>query len=81
MAHAKTKNDDGKGMNMKPVTLFPSIELLSQSCYACGHDSIRIFTDLCKSIEIYIYARKKHPFTSYLAAKHPKHSKLGVTDI
>ena len=22
-----------------------------------------------------------HPFTSYLAAKHPKHNKLAVTDI
>ena len=28
--------------------------------------------NLCKPIEIYICARKKHPFTSYPAAKHPK---------
>ena len=28
-----------------------------------------------------IYARKKHPFTGYPAAKHPKHNKLAVTDI
>ena len=24
---------------------------------------------------------KKHPFTSYPAAKHPKHSKSAITDI
>ena len=28
-----------------------------------------------------IYARKKHPFTGYPAAKHPKHNKLAVTDM
>ena len=33
------------------------------------------FNDLCKPIEIYIYVRKRHPFTSYLAARHPKHKK------
>ena len=32
---------------------------------------IYYFNDLRKLIEIYIYARKKHPFTSYPAAKHP----------
>ena len=39
------------------------------------------YDDLCKPIEIYIYVRKKHPFASYPAAKHPKHRKLAVTDI
>ena len=39
------------------------------------------FTDLCKPIKTYIYARKKHPFASYPAAKHPKHSKFVITDI
>ena len=29
----------------------------------------------------YIYAKKKHPFASYPAAKHPKHSKLAVADV
>ena len=38
-------------------------------------------TDLCKPIETYIYAKKKHPFANYLAAKHPKRSKLAVTNI
>ena len=31
-----------------------------------------LFNDLCKLIEIQIYGRKKHPFTSYPAEKHPK---------
>ena len=39
------------------------------------------FNDLGELIEIYIYARKKHTFTSYSAAKHPKHSKFAITDI
>ena len=30
---------------------------------------------------MYIYARIKHPFTSNLAAKHPKHSKFAVAGI
>ena len=28
-----------------------------------------------------IYARKKHPFTSYSAAKQPKHSKFAITNM
>ena len=32
-------------------------------------------------LEIYIYATKKPPFTSYPAAKHPKQSKFAMTDI
>ena len=27
---------------------------------------------------MYIYARKKHPFTSYPAAKHPKHVRKAI---
>ena len=49
--------------------------------YARGNESIIHFTDLCKPIETYIYARKKHTFTGYPAAKHPKHSKFTITDI
>ena len=30
---------------------------------------------------LYIYARKKHLFTGYPAAKHPKLSKFAITDI
>ena len=43
--------------------------------------SIICFTDLCNPIEIYIDARKKHPFTRHPAAKHLKHSNFAVTDI
>ena len=39
--------------------------------YARGNEFIIYFTDLCKRIEIYIYARKQHPFASDAAAKHP----------
>ena len=28
-----------------------------------------------------IYGRKNHPFTGYPAVKHPKHSKLAITNI
>ena len=38
--------------------------------YARGHESIRIFNNLFKSIEIYIYAKNKHPFASHPAANH-----------
>ena len=44
--------------------------------YARGNESIVYFTDLCKPIETYIYARKKHPFASYPAAKHPNAANL-----
>ena len=42
------------------------------------------FTDLCKPIEAYVYAKKVHPFASYPAAKHLNASsaiKLAVADI
>ena len=48
---------------------------------ARDNESIKYFNDLFKPIEIYVYARKKHPFTSYLAAKHPKHSQFAITDM
>ena len=35
------------------------------------------FNDPCKPIEIYVYAREEHSFTSYPAAKH---SKFAITD-
>ena len=40
--------------------------------YTRGNEYIIYFTDLCKLIETYIYARKKHPFARYPAAKHSK---------
>ena len=67
MAHA---NDNWT--NTGTVTFFPNwttnIELID---YARGNESIIYFTDLGEPIETYIYARKKHPFASYPAAKHP----------
>ena len=48
--------------------------------YARGHEVITYYTDLCKPIEIYIYAKEKHPFAGYPAAEHPKRSKLTITD-
>ena len=46
--------------------------------YARGNESIIYFNNLCKPIEIYNYVRKKRPFTSCLAAKHPKHCKFAI---
>ena len=49
--------------------------------YARGNESIICFTDLCKPIATYFYARNGHTLASYPAAKHPKHSKFTITDI
>ena len=43
-----------------------------------GHESIRIFNDLCKPIEIYIYVRKNHSFASYPAAKYLNAANSGL---
>ena len=60
--------------NMDTVTLFQSKTLTLNSCRslddARSNESIIYFTDLCKPIETYVYAKKKHPFTSYFAAEH-----------
>ena len=37
--------------------------------------------NLCKPLEIYDYARKKHPSSDYPAVNHPKHSKFAITDM
>ena len=60
----------------RPMSRFSKSEPLPSNSFcsfhsANGNESIIYFTDLCKPIETYIYARKKHPFTSYSAAKHP----------
>ena len=44
--------------------------------YARGNESIVIFNDLWKPIKTHIYARKKNPFESYPAAKHPNTANL-----
>ena len=69
------KNADGKRINTGTVELFQSETLTLNSFrgldYARCNESIIYFTDLCKPIETYVYARKKYPFASYPAAKHP----------
>ena len=75
MAHAN-KTPMGNEQARTQSRFFQSETLTLNSCL-----SLDYFTDLCKPIETYIYARKKHPFASYPAAKHPKHSKFTVTDI
>ena len=44
--------------------------------YERGNGSIIYFTDLCKLIETYIYARKKYPFASEPTEKHPNAANL-----
>ena len=39
------------------------------------------FNDLRKLIEIQFYGKKKHLFTSYPAANHPKRSKFAITNM
>ena len=64
----------------KQPRFFRTEPLILNSCrsldYARGNEPIIYFTDLCKPIETCIYARKKHPFASYPAAKHPNASNL-----
>ena len=59
---------------------FRTEPLIFNSCrsrdYALGNESIIYFTDPCKPMETYIYARKKHPFMSYPAAKHSNASNM-----
>ena len=64
--------------------LFRSGTQTLNSCHSPDYardNKLLIFNDLCKPIELYIYARKKHPFASYAAANHAKHSKFTITDI
>ena len=60
---------------------FPRSKTLTlNSCrsldYAHGNESIIYFTHLCKPMETHICARKKHPFATYPAAKHPNAANL-----
>ena len=80
MWHTQTENADGKRQRRTQSRFFQSETLTSNSFrsldYARGNESIIYFTDLCKRIETYIYARKKDPFASYPAAKHPNAANL-----
>ena len=70
----------GNEQTRTQLSFFQSETLALNACrsldYAHGNESIIYFTDLCKPLETYIYARKKHPFASYPAAKHPNAAKL-----
>ena len=79
----QTNNDDENRINTKTVTLFQNGTQTFNFCCSLGYGNMSIifFNDFCKAIRIYIYARKKHLFISYLAAKHPKHSKFAVINI
>ena len=79
--------DDNKQRKLKTVTPFPKwdmhIKIQSQSwiCYGSVNQSIVYVTIIyANQKEKYIYGSKKHPYTRYPAAKHPKHSKLSFTN-
>ena len=79
------QKDNAKWKTPKKVTFWRSGPQTLNSCHslkcACNNDSIIYFNGLCNPIELYNYARKKRPFSSYSAAKHRKHSKFAITDI
>ena len=81
----RQKEDNEKRKDPKKVTFLRGGTLTLNSCssleYARSNEAIIYFNDLCKPIELYIYVRKKHTFTSYPAAKHPKHSKFTITNM
>ena len=82
----KPKDDNEKRINTKIEWRFSrSGTQTLKSChrlgYARGSESIIFFNYLCNPLEIYNYARIKHPFTSYPTAKHPKRSKFPITNM
>ena len=74
--------EDGENLK-KPENSDAFFQRGTQTLNSCCNldKSIISFNDLCKPIEIYINARKKHTFTCYPVSKHPKHSKFANTDI
>ena len=81
MAHTN-KTADGGPPDTDTIMFLPkwntnsNIELCARS-----NESIMFFTDLCKPIETYIYARKKAPICMLSRSKAPKRSKLTVADM
>ena len=67
-----TKENDEKTKNLEKVTFLQDITQILNSRsglnFARDNQSIIYFNDICNLIEIYIYARKEHPFTSYSRA-------------
>ena len=49
--------------------------------WLCTRKRVYYILFKCKLREIYIYGRRKHPFASYPAEKHPKRSKFAITDM
>ena len=84
LRRTKTKYDAEKRRNLKK-SLFPkcntNIELLSVAVLNMHAVKSLLHFSKIYAIEIYIYARKTHPCTSYPAAKHPKHGKFAIIDI
>ena len=78
----QTENANVKRTNTGTAARFPTsntdIEFFLSLDYARGNESFIYFTDLCKPIETYIYARKMPPFASDPAAKHPNAANLGL---
>ena len=76
----KQKTPMGNELTRTQLRFFQSEAPTLNSCrslnYAHGNESIIYYTDLCMPTETYIYARKKHSFASYPAAKHPNVANL-----
>ena len=52
--------------------------------YARDNESIiyfNVYATQQKYTSMLVCYRKKHPFTSYSSAKHPKHSKIAITNM
>ena len=73
----QTKDDGVEWINTKTAKWTQALYSCRSLGYAGGNKSIIFFNNLCKLIEIYIYVRTKHPFTSYPAEKHPKQQTCG----
>ena len=78
MAHAKIKTTMVHEWTRRWWSFLQTLNSCRSLGYARGHESVRVFNDLCKPIEICIYDRKKHPFASHPAAKHPNAANSGL---
>ena len=80
MWRTQTTTPTRTGQTQAQSGFFLTEPLTLNSCrslvYASGNESIIYFTDLFKPIKTYVYARKKHPFANYPAAKHPNAANL-----
>ena len=78
----QTQKADENRTNTDTAAVFPKVSHYRRTPFAVltMHAVTSLlstyFTDLCKPVETYIYAWKKHPFASYPAAKHPNTANL-----